>query len=530
MATEESPAAPKVDERRTQPLGGLIAELERQGLLRSVLAGAAQTASVPISGVTLDSRRVESGTLFAALSGQHVDGIEFVGDAVARGAAAILAERASPHLAVPQLLVHAGRPALALAAAWFNGYPSESLGIVGITGTDGKTTTSYLVRSMLQAAGFSTGLVGTIDVVAGGASLGNAARATSPEAPELQGYLARMVSGGDRFAVVESTSHGLAQDRLAFVAYDVAVLTNVTHEHLEFHRTIEAYRAAKRRLFEALATTDRNPDKGWGKHAVLNADDPISLDYARAAREAGGEVHLYGSDAAAAIRAVSVREDASGLRLTVSTPRWQADVLVHLPGRFNVHNALAAIGVGEALDLDPSQIRAGIEAVESVPGRMQRIDAGQPFTVVVDYAHTPDSLAKVLDNLAPLAAAGGGGLIAVFGSAGDRDTAKRPMMGRVAAERTRLMVVTDEDPRSEDRQEILDQIAAGAPSRRSGQDLLLIADRREAIAAGIGAARPGDVVVLCGKGHEKTIEYADGDISWDEVAAARDALRELGYG
>jgi UDP-N-acetylmuramoyl-L-alanyl-D-glutamate--2,6-diaminopimelate ligase len=529
MATEKSPQAASVNEPRTHPLGTLIAELEGAGLLRSVLAGAAPTATVAIDGITLDSRRVERGTLFAALPGQHADGVEFVGDAVARGAAAVLAERASPAIGIPQLLVHAGRPALALSAAWFNGFPSESLGIVGITGTDGKTTTSYLIRSMLQAAGLPTGLIGTIDVVAAGTSLGNAARATSPEAPDLQGYLARMVAGGDRFAVVESTSHGLAQDRLAFVAYDVAVLTNVTHEHLEFHRTIEAYRAAKRRLFEALATSEHNPDKGWGKHAVLNVDDPISTEYAVAAREAGAEVHLYGSDSAAAIRAVSVREDAKGLRLTVSTTRWQSDVLVHLPGRFNVANALAAIGVGEALDLDPAQIRAGIEAVESVPGRMQRIDAGQPFTVVVDYAHTPDSLAKVLDNLAPLSAAGGGGLIAVFGSAGDRDTAKRPMMGRVAAERTRLMVVTDEDPRSEDRVVILEEIAAGAMGRRRGQDLLLIADRREAIGAAISAARPGDVVVLCGKGHEKTIEYADGDVPWDEAGAARDALAELGY-
>jgi UDP-N-acetylmuramoyl-L-alanyl-D-glutamate--2,6-diaminopimelate ligase len=202
MATESSSAAGDVEEDRTRPLGRLIAELEREGLLRSVLSGDAPTASVAVGAITLDSRRVAPGTLFAALPGQHVDGIEFVGDAVSRGAAAILAERASPAIGIPQLLVRSGRPGLALAAAWFNSYPSESLGIVGITGTDGKTTTSYLVRSMLEAAGMPTGLIGTIDVVAGGASLGNAARATSPEAPDLQGYLARMVTAGDRFAVV----------------------------------------------------------------------------------------------------------------------------------------------------------------------------------------------------------------------------------------------------------------------------------------------------------------------------------------
>jgi UDP-N-acetylmuramoyl-L-alanyl-D-glutamate--2,6-diaminopimelate ligase len=263
---------------------------------------------------------------------------------------------------------------------------------------------------------------------------------------------------------------------------------------------------------------------------VLNADDPISVDYATAARDAGAEVHLYGSDAAAAIRAVSVREDQRGLRLTVSTTRWQADVLVHLPGRFNVHNALAAIGVGEALDLDPAQIRAGIEAVETVPGRMQRVDEGQPFRVVVDYAHTAEALGKVLDELRP--SEPGAGLILVFGSAGERDTAKRPVMGRVAGERCRLVVVTDEDPRGEDRMAILEAIAEGAEAvgRRRGDDLLVIPDRAEAIATAVGRARPGDVVLLAGKGHERTIETAQGDRPWDEVAAARQALRSLGGG
>jgi UDP-N-acetylmuramoyl-L-alanyl-D-glutamate--2,6-diaminopimelate ligase len=526
MSAEGSPAG-----RTGQSLGGLIAELEREGLLRSVLSGGTTApATVPVSGVTLDSRRVQPGWLFAALPGQRSDGLAYVPDALGRGAGAILAERASAGIGVPQVLVRSGRPALALTAAWLNGFPSEKLGIVGITGTDGKTTTSYLVRSVLETAGLASGMVGTIDVVAGGESLGNAARATSPEAPDLQAYLARMLGAGDRFAVVESTSHGLAQDRLAFVAYDVGVLTNVTHEHLEFHRTLEAYRAAKRRLFEALGESARNPDKGWGKHAVLNADDPMAVEYGEAARTAGADVLLYGSDSSAAIRATAVREDSGGLRLSVTTPRWRGDVAVHLPGRFNVQNALAAIGVGEALEVEAGAIRAGIDALQSVPGRMQRIDAGQPFSVVVDYAHTPDSLAKVLDNLAPLAAAGGGGLICVFGSAGDRDRAKRPMMGRVAADRSQLMVLTDEDPRSEDRSAILEEIAAGAPARHLGQDLLLIPDRRGAIAAAIGAARPGDVVVLCGKGHEKTIEYADGDLPWDEAGAAHEALRHLGYG
>jgi UDP-N-acetylmuramoyl-L-alanyl-D-glutamate--2,6-diaminopimelate ligase len=513
-------------------LGALIGLLEARGLLRSVLsAGVTSPAGMEVRGVTMDSRSVVPGSLFVAVPGRHVDGHEFAPAAVAAGAVAVMGERAVAGVAVPQLLVRGVRPALALAAAWVHDFPSTKLGIVGVTGTDGKTTTAYLIRAMLEACSYPTGMIGTIDVVAGGRSLGNTARTTTPESPELQAHLASMLAAGDRFVVVESTSHGLAHDRVAEIAYDVAVLTNVTSEHLEFHGSLEAYRAAKRRLFEWVGPSSGNPDKGWGKHAVLNLDDPISADFGRAAREVGARVITYGADPTADVRPSTVREDAAGLRVGVATPRWRADVTLRMAGRFNVHNALAAVAAGEALGLDPEGMREGLASVEGVPGRMQRIEAGQPFRVVVDFAHTAESLAKVLDNLAPLAAAGGGGLIAVFGSAGDRDTQKRPAMGRVAAERSRLIVITDEDPRSEDRLAILDEIAAGAESlgRRRGQDLLLIADRREAITRALGAAGPGDVVLLTGKGHEKTIEMIDGAIPWDEARVAREVLAELGY-
>jgi UDP-N-acetylmuramoyl-L-alanyl-D-glutamate--2,6-diaminopimelate ligase len=487
---------------------------------------------VAVAGVTHDSRHVRPGDVFVAVAGAHHDGHDHVPDAVAAGASALVLERAVASPGVPQLLVRAARPALASAAAWFEDDPSHHLGVVGITGTDGKTTTSYLVRSMLEACGVRTGMLGTIDVVVAGASLGNQGRATTPEAPELQAHLRAMVDGGDRFAVVEATSHGLAQDRVADVAWDVAVHTNVTHEHLEFHRTPEAYRAAKRRLFERLTAGSANPDKGYGKHAVVNRDDPWAGIFLDAARAAGAMITGYGvaPGGEADIRAVAVREGRY-LEVTVRTRRWQAPVRLALSGRYNVHNALAAIGVGEVLELDPEGMRAGLEALERVPGRMEPVDLGQPFRVLVDYAHTPDSLAKALDAVAPLAAAGGGRLICVFGSAGDRDTAKRPMMGRVAGERCRLVVVTDEDPRSEDRDAILDAIAEGAEhaGRVRGHDLLLIADRAAAIAAAVEQARPGDVVVLAGKGHERTIETAEGAIAWDEAEAARSALRALGY-
>ena len=432
--------------RAVPPLGDLIRTMESRGLLRTLIPGGGRPPSELLVGqVTMDSRLVRRGTLFVALGGQHVDGHEFATEAARAGAVAIVGERATPGLGVPQILVNASRPALALAAGWFNGYPSRRMGVVGITGTDGKTTTAFLVRSMLEGCGEQTGLLGTISVIAGGVDRGNPGRATTPEAPELQAHLRAMAESGDEYAVVESTSHGLAQDRVGEVAYDAAVMTNVTHEHLEFHRTHEAYRAAKRRLFEALEVSAANPDKGWPKTGIVNADDRWADEFAAATRGAGARVLTYGTSAGADVRAESVEEDQRGIRMQVVTPRWRGPLRIKLAGHFNVYNALAAVAVGEVFRLDPPKLRAGLESLAGVPGRMERVELGQPFRVIVDYAHTPEALANVLDNLAPLAAAGGGGLIAVFGSAGDRDRLKRPMMGRVAAERCRLVVVTDED-------------------------------------------------------------------------------------
>jgi UDP-N-acetylmuramoyl-L-alanyl-D-glutamate--2,6-diaminopimelate ligase len=529
MSQGPQPAIPVRAERR---LGELVAISEGHGLLRTVLPGTGTgPGSVRVRGVVYDSRRVQPGSLFVAVPGEHADGHEFAAAAVEAGAVAIVAERAVPGLGVPQLLVAEARPALALAAAWLHGFPSHRLGVVGITGTDGKTTTAYMVRAILEESGIPSGLLGTVEVVVGGRELGNPARTTTPEAPELQAHLAAMVAAGDKFAVVESSSHGLAQDRVAEVAYDIGVLTNLSHEHLEFHRTLEAYRAAKLRLFERLATGEGNPNKGWTKTGVINLDDAAAADFIAATRDAGARVLTYGTDTSADVRPLSVEEDARRVRIAVQTPRWKGKVSLAMAGRFNVHNALAAVTVGESLGLEPVAIRAGLANLPAIPGRMERIDAGQPFTVVVDYAHTPESLAKVLDNLAPLAAASRGGLITVLGSAGERDVAKRPMLGRVAGERCRVVVVTDEDPRGEDRMRILEEIAEGAEraGKRRGQDLLLIADRAEAIGAAFEQARPGDIVLLAGKGHEKTIEIGGGAIPWDEAAAARDALAGLGY-
>jgi UDP-N-acetylmuramoyl-L-alanyl-D-glutamate--2,6-diaminopimelate ligase len=522
--------------RDRRPLGELVTLLAERRLLAADdrVSLAPHDAGPSVAGVTMDSRRVRAGDVFVAVDGGRHDGHDFVPDAVAAGAVAVIGERMLPRVEVPQLIVSSSRRALALAAAWANGFPSHALGIVGITGTDGKTTTAWLVRSALEHAGLPTGLVGTIDVIAGGRSLGNPARATTPEAPELQAFLAAMRAAGDRFAVVESTSHGLAQERVGEVAYDVAVLTNITQEHLEFHGTLEAYRAAKRSLFERLASGPANPDKGLGKSAVLNADDGVAEEFAGTASGLGARVITYGLDPARrpAVLAEEVLAVGTGLAIRVVTSRWRGLVRLRLPGRFNAHNALAALAVGEALELDPPAVVAGLEALAAVPGRMEAVDEGQPFGVVVDYAHTAEALDAVLAELGPPAVMGGGGLIAVFGSAGDRDVVKRPRMGAVAASRCRLVVLADEDPRGEDPLTILEAVAEGAEAagKRRGDDLFLIPDRASAIAHAFSLARPGDIVVLAGKGHERTIETAEGVVPWDEAGVARAVLARLGYG
>ena len=318
---------------------------------------------------------------------------------------------------------------------------------------------------------------------------------------------------------------------MAEVAYDAAILTNITHEHLELHGTFEAYRAAKLSLFERLATHGTATNGGRPRVGIVNRDDPSAPLFEAVVRESGARLITYGADPSATVHATRVVEDASRLRVRYRTPRGEADLELRLAGRFNVHNALAVVALGEAWDLDPAAVRRGLESMTGVPGRMERIEAGQPFGVIVDYAHTPASLSAVLDLLAPVAAARGGGLIVVFGSAGERDTAKRPLMGRAAAERSRLVIVTDEDPRGEDREAILDEIARGAEGAglRRDRDLLVIPDRRAAITAAMERARPGDVVLLAGKGHENSIIGPDGPTPWDERATALAALAERGY-
>ncbi|MFI5226751.1 MAG: UDP-N-acetylmuramoyl-L-alanyl-D-glutamate--2,6-diaminopimelate ligase [Candidatus Limnocylindrales bacterium] len=492
--------------------------------------GAAGLAGVAISGIAADSRRVRPGAIFVALRGEHVDGHDYVADAAAAGAAAAIVERPLPEFSLPQLVVGRASRALAAGAAWWYGDPSREFPVVGVTGTDGKTTTAILAAAALGAAGIRPGLVGTVETHVGGIVEPNAEHVTTPQAPELQHLLRAMVAAGDAAAIVETTSHGLALDRVAEVAYDAAIITNVTHEHLELHGTFEAYRDAKLSLFERLAGR-AGAGSPYPRAGIVNRDDPSAALFEAVTREAGARLVTYGSDPGADVRVLHVNEDARRIRIQLAAPSGPADLDLRLAGRFNVHNALAVVALGEAWGLDPAAIRAGLGGVPGVAGRMERIDAGQPFGVVVDYAHSPASLENVLDLLAPVAAARGGGVVVVFGSAGERDRAKRPLMGRVAGDRCRLVVVTDEDPRGEDREAILDDIARGAEAagRRRDLDLLLIADRRAAIVAAFERAHEGDIVLLAGKGHERSIIGPAGPRSWDEQAEARAALADLGY-
>lgn len=521
--------------RERRPLAELVARLEATGCLRAVIPVGPIAVAVS-GGVTEDSRAVRTGGVFVAVRGAHVDGHAFVTAAAAAGAVAAIVERPMDRTppALVQLVVDRSQAALADAAAWWYGDPSRELGVVGITGTDGKTSTAFLAVAALAAAGVSTGLVGTIATGIGGIREANAAHATTPGAPRLQAILRATAMAGDRAAVIETTSHGLAAERVRGIGYDVAILTNLSHEHLEFHGSFEAYRAAKISLFERLATGPANPPKptvGWPRAGIVNADDPAAALFIAATKAAGARLITYGRAPGATVRLLDAVEGGGRLHVAYETAGAAATFDLRLAGRFNAHNALAVVALGGALGLDPAAVRAGMEGVAAVPGRMERIEAGQPFGVVVDYAHSPASLALVLDELRPAAQSAGGALIAVFGSGGERDVAKRPMMGRIAGERCRLVVLTDEDPRGEDREAILREIAGGAieAGRTIGRDVLLVPDRRAAIRLAVAQAQPGDVVLLTGKGHETSILYADRAEPWDERAEAVAALAELGW-
>ncbi len=461
---------------------------------------------VEISSLAYDSARAEPGTLFFCVRGQRRDGHDFAPEAVERGALALVVERPL-ELAVPQAIVSDARAAMAPIASRFHGDPTATLRVAGITGTNGKTTTTFLLRSILERAGVQTGLLGTVKRVVGG-DVSEVVR-TTPEAIDLQADFSAMLAAGDRACAMEVSSHALFLHRTDAIHFEVAVFTNLTQDHLDFHDDMEDYFVAKRALFE--------PDGDPPKAAVVNVDDP----YGRRLAADIDCLTFSASGAEAQFRAVDVSFDLTGSRFRCITPDGEVLVAMPLPGDFNVQNALAATAAASAMGVAPEQAASALADAPRVPGRLEPIDEGQPFAVLVDYAHTPDSLRNVLEAVRRLTS---GRLICVFGCGGDRDREKRPLMGEIAARVADACVVTSDNPRSEDPAAIIEEIIAGVPS--GGEGVLVEPDRRAAIALALAAAGPGDAVVIAGKGHEQGQEFSDGrKIPFDDRAVARDMLR-----
>ncbi|HSK50178.1 MAG TPA: UDP-N-acetylmuramoyl-L-alanyl-D-glutamate--2,6-diaminopimelate ligase [Solirubrobacterales bacterium] len=457
--------------------------------------------SAEVTALAYDSRKVHPGTLFFCVPGEKVDGHEFGPGAVADGAAALVVER-ELEVTVPQLLVPDARAAMAPLAARFWGEPSRELQVVGVTGTNGKTTTAFLVREILEAGRTACGLLGTVKQVVGGVE--EEVERTTPEAIELQATLRRMVAAGDRACAMEVSSHALTLHRCDAIEFEVAIFTNLTQDHLDFHADMEEYFQAKRRLFEFGPQT-----------AIVNVDDP----YGRRLAEEFECLTFSAEGAAADFSAREVGFDAGGARFLVG----ETEVRTGLPGHFNVANALGAFAAAVALGVPAHQAAAGLARASRVPGRFEPVDEGQRFAVLVDYAHTPDSLENVLLAARRLTE---GRLISVFGAGGDRDRDKRPKMGRVGAELSDLAIVTSDNPRSEDPEAIVAEVAAGAPE---GTGVEVEVDRRAAIARALALAEPEDTVVIAGKGHEQGQEFADGrKIPFDDREVAREELRKLG--
>jgi UDP-N-acetylmuramoyl-L-alanyl-D-glutamate--2,6-diaminopimelate ligase len=485
-----------------------------------------RSGAVEITGLAYDSRTVAPGDLFFCVSGFRCDGHEFAAQAVQRGAAALVLERPLG-LGVPELVVESARAAMAPVAARFYGDPSAELAVVAVTGTNGKTTTAYLVRALLQATGRQCGLLGTVKSVVGGRE--RAVARTTPEAIDLQADLRAMLEGGDRACAMEVSSHALELGRAEAIHFAAALFTNLSRDHLDFHADMEEYFEAKRLLFR--------PEAGapGGARApgvsVVNVGDP----YGRRLAAELEAVRTFAVEAPADYSASGLRCDLEGCRFKLRTPAGEREVHLPMPGHFNVANALGAIAAVDALGgVELDALVAALERGVRVPGRFEPVVAGQEFAVLVDYAHTPDSLENVLAAARQLASASGTGrarVLCVFGAGGDRDRGKRPLMGEVAARLADAVFVTSDNPRSEEPERIIAEIMAGIEGVEPGErapTVRAIADRAAAIAEAVASARPEDVLVIAGKGHEQGQEFAGGrKIPFDDAAVAREALAAL---
>ena len=463
--------------------------------------------TVDVAAIRYRSGDVTPGDAFACLVGSRSDGHEYAADAVSRGASALVVQRPLD-LDVPQVVVPDSRVAMALMAALLEGDPSAHMTVVGITGTNGKTTSAYLAHSVLQAAGMPCGVIGTVELRVGGES--SVPTHTTPESVEIQALLARMRAAGDTACAMEVSSHALHQHRAAGLRFAAAIFTNLTRDHLDYHGDEESYFQAKRLLFH------RPADEGPNPPGAVNLDDA-------AGRRLASELPLLGYSVDrddADVVPTALHMGSSGFTATVRTPRGPIDIASPLRGRFNVENVLGVVAVGELLGLPHDAVARGIADVRGVPGRLEPIEMGQAFQVLVDYAHTPDSLENVLQTTRELA--GSGRVIVLFGCGGDRDTGKRPQMGAIGRAMSDICIVTSDNPRSEDPAVIIDQIVQGASSGPA--ELVVQADRRAAIALAIDAAEPGDVVLIAGKGHESGQEVAGVVTPFDDRDVAREVL------
>ena len=486
----------------------------------AAVADAFYYAPVQVSGVEYDSRRVSAGAVFVAMRGETTDGNRYIDAAIAQGAAAIVTDSReafaavqAKHTRMPVVQVEHGRRALATISANLFGHPEKKLAVSAVTGTNGKTTTAFLLEAMLRSAGKTCVLVGTIEY-----HVGDAVRSsphTTPEARDLLELFRDGVAAGASEAVMEMSSHALEQERAWGVPVDTAIFTNLTQDHLDYHHTMEEYFAAKRRLFAGVGAPPP-------RVAVLNADDEYGVRLAEFAREGRSEALTYGIERGD-FRAEEIVLRAGVTEFAMQTPVGAVQVCSHLTGRVNVYNLLAAAAAGHARGLTLEQIAAGAEALTHVPGRFQVVREAKEFTVVVDYAHTPDALRNLTTLARELAA--GARVITLFGCGGDRDRAKRPLMGKAAGEGSDVVVLTSDNPRSEEPEAIIADALPGV--RETTAECIVEADRAKAIAIAIGSARAGDIVLLAGKGHETTQVLRGGAVPFDDAEVAAAALKEM---
>ncbi len=465
-----------------------------------------------LTGVTCDSRRAAPGSVFVALRGLKAEGVDFVPEAVANGATLVVSESARPaHLAVSWISVSDGRLALALVGAVAHGHPSREIPVVGVTGTNGKTTTAYLLASVLDAAGLSAGVLGTVHYRVGQES--REASRTTPEAPDVQRLLREMVAAGNRSCVMEVSSHALALKRVDGMRFAAAVFTNLTRDHLDFHADMEQYFAAKRRLFDMLEPS---------APGVVNADDPRAATL----EQVCATTLTYGMQKPADVRPEDLSMDLHGVRFRAATPTGPVDVVSTLVGRPNVYNLLAATAAACAIGVPGAAISAGLASLAGVPGRFELVSQpSDDITVVVDYAHTDDALRNLIETARPLTR---GRVVTVFGCGGDRDRPKRPLMGMVAARLSDVVVITSDNPRSEDPASIIDEIRRGIPAGEAASgrtpDVIAVVDRAAAIEKAVASARPGDLVLIAGKGHEKTQHIGTRVLPFDDADVAKAAI------